>query len=71
MIYSEEKNECRRSPAGDVWRYSHDAGANMVEAKNQFINLRKDQYRKEMARLIESGSLEDIHKIVRILIQAY
>lgn len=70
MVYSEVKNEYGFSSA-DVIRYREDSGASIMEAKKHFMDMYHQRQKAEMAKLIESGTLEDIQKIVRILIERY
>ena len=70
MNYSAEKNEWGFS-AVDVFRYRDETGCSMMEAKKHFMNIYHDKKKAEMVTLIESGTLEDIQKIVRILIERY
>ena len=70
MVYSEVKNEYGFS-AEDVHRYREDTGAGMMEAKKHFMDMYHRKQKDKMVKLIESGTLEDIQKIVRILIERY
>lgn len=70
MTYSEEKNKYGYS-ALDVYEYREAYGVSMAEAHSHFKSLWKEARRKEMAKLIESGTLEDIHKIVAMLVEEY
>lgn len=70
MVYSEVKNEYGFS-AADIWRYREKTGAGLVEAKKHFMWLYKEKQKQEMVRLVESGSLEDIQKVVRILVDNF
>ena len=70
MVHSEVKNEYGFSTA-DVYRYREDTGAGMMEAKKHFMKIYRNRLKADMVRLVESGSLEDIQKIIRILIDDY
>ena len=70
MVYSEVKNEYGFS-AEDVRQYREQTGAGMMEAKKHFMDMYYRKQKAEMVKLIESGKLEDIQKIVRILIERY
>ena len=70
MVYSEVKNEYGFSSA-DVVRYREDTGASVMEAKKHFMDIYHQKQKAEMVKLIESGTLEDIQKIVKILIERY
>lgn len=70
MVYSEVKNEHDYS-AEDVRQYREQTGAGMMEAKKYFMELYHAKQKAEMVKLIESGTLEDIQKIVKILIERY
>jgi len=70
MVYSEVKNEYGFS-AEDVRTYRELTGTGMMEAKKHFIDIYHQKQKAEMVKLIESGTLEDIQKIVKILIERY
>lgn len=70
MVYSEVKNEYGFS-AEDVRAYRELTGAGMMEARKHFMDIYYQKQKAEMVKLIESGTLEDIQKVVRILIQRY
>lgn len=70
MVYCEVKNEYGFS-AEDVREYREQTGAGMMEAKKHFMDIYHQKQKAEMVKLIESGTLEDIQKIVRILIERY
>lgn len=70
MVRSEVKNEYGFS-AHDVYLYREATGAGMMDAKKHFIDIYRSNKKAEMAKLVESGSLEDIQKIMRILIEDY
>lgn len=70
MKYSETKNEFGFS-AEDIRRYRESTGASMMDAKTHFMDVYHQKQKAEMIRLIESGTLEDIQKIVKILIEKY
>lgn len=70
MVHSEVKNEYGFS-AEDVREYREQTGAGMMEAKKHFMDIYHQKQKTEMVKLIESGTLEDIQKIVRILIERY
>jgi hypothetical protein len=68
--YSEVKNKYGFS-AADVHEYREMFGVSMMEAKNHFMDIYRQEQKAEMVKLIESGTLEDIQKIVKILIERY
>jgi hypothetical protein len=68
--YSTVNNEYGYS-AEDVRQYREQFGVSMWEAKKHFMELYHTKKKDEMVKLIESGTLEDIQKIVRILIERY
>lgn len=70
MVYSEVKNEYGFS-AGDVREYREQFGVSIMEAKKHFMDMYHQRQKAEMVKLIESGTLEDIQKIVKILIERY
>lgn len=70
MVYSEVKNEYGFS-AEDVRQYREQTGAGMTEAKKHFMEIYHTKQKAEMVKLVESGTLEDIQKIVKILIERY
>lgn len=70
MVYSKVKNGYGFS-AEDVRKYREQTGAGMMEAKKHFMDIYHQKQKAEMVKLIESGTLEDIQKIVRILIERY
>lgn len=70
MVYSEVKNGYGFS-AEDVRAYRELTGASMMEAKKHFMDIYYQKQKAEMVKLIESGTLEDIQKIVKILIERY
>lgn len=70
MVHSEVKNEYGFS-AEDVREYREQTGAGMMEAKKHFMDIYHQKQKTEMVKLIESGTLEDIQKIVKILIERY
>ena len=70
MVYGEVKNEYGFS-AEDVREYREQTGAGMIEAKKHFMDIYHRKQKAEMVKLIESGTLEDIQKIVKILIERY
>jgi hypothetical protein len=55
----------------DIYRYRQDTGAGMHEALKHFENVYRFNQKYEMIRLIESGTLEDILEIVKILVDDY
>lgn len=55
----------------DVREYRERTGAGMMEAKKHFMDVYYAKQKAEMVKLIESGTLEDIQKIVKILIEKY
>jgi hypothetical protein len=70
MVYDEVKNEYGFSPE-DVRQYREQFDLSMMEAKKHFMRIYHQKQKAEMVRLIESGTLEDIQKIVRMLIERY
>ena len=70
MVYSTVNNEYGYS-AEDVRQYREQTGTSMWEAKNHFMNIYRQKQKAEMVKLIESGTLEDIREIVKILIERY
>lgn len=70
MDYSEEKTAFGFS-AADIYRYREETGAGMEQAKKHFIDIYRAKKKAEMLELVESGTLEDLQKIVRILVQDY
>ena len=70
MVHSEVKNEYGFS-ASDVYLYRETTGAGMMDAKKHFIDIYRSNKKAEMAKLVESGSLEDIRKVVSILVQEF
>lgn len=70
MVYGEMNNKYGFS-AADVHAYRESTGAGMMEAKRHFMNIYRAQKKAEMVELIESGTLEDIREIVKILIEDY
>jgi translation elongation factor EF-Ts len=57
--------------AEDVRAYREDTGASMMEAKKHFMDIYYAKQKAEMVELIESGTLEDITKVVRILVEKF
>jgi membrane protein involved in colicin uptake len=70
MVYSEVKNEYGFS-AEDVRKYREQTGAGMIEAKMYFMDIYHRKQKAEMVKLIESGTLEDIRKVVSILVERF
>lgn len=70
MVYSTVNNEYGYS-AEDVRQYREQFGASMWEAKKYFMEMYHTKKKDEMVKLIESGTLEDIREIVKILIERY
>lgn len=70
MMYSTVNNDYGFS-AADVHAYRESTGTSMMEAKKHFMNMYHAKQKAEMVRLVESGTLEDIQKIVRMLIERY
>lgn len=70
MVYDEVKNEYGFS-AKDIRDYREATGVSMWDAKKYFMQRYKLMKKAEMVKLIESGKLEDIQKVVRILIESY
>ena len=70
MVYSEVKNEYGFS-AEDVRQYREQTGAGMMEAKKHFMDKYHRKQKAEMVKLIESGTLEDIRKVVSILVERF
>ena len=57
--------------AEDVRAYREDTGASMMDAKKYFMDIYYAKQKAEMVKLIESGTLEDITKVVRILVEKF
>lgn len=70
MVYSEVKNEYGFSPE-DVRAYREQFGVSMMEAKKHFMDIYHRKQKAEMVKLIESGTLEDIRKVVSILVERF
>lgn len=70
MVYSEVKTQWGFS-AKDVQEYREQTGASMMDAKKHFMNIYHVKQKAEMVKLVESGTLEDIREIVKILIERY
>jgi hypothetical protein len=70
MVYSEVKNEYGFSDE-DIRQYREQFDLSTMEAKKHFMRIYHQKQKAEMVRLIESGTLEDIQKIVRMLIERY
>lgn len=70
MVHNEVKNGYGFS-AEDVSKYREQTGAGMMEAKKHFMDIYHQKQKAEMVKLIESGTLEDIQKNVKILIEKY
>ena len=70
MVRSEVNTEYDFS-AEDVRAYREQFGVSIWEAKKHFMEMHHAKQKAEMVKLIESGTLEDIQKIVKILIERY
>jgi hypothetical protein len=70
MVYSEVKNEYDFS-AEDVRAYREQFDVSMMEAKKHFMDIHRAKQKAEMLKLIESGTLEDIRKVVNILVKDF
>jgi hypothetical protein len=70
MVQSEVNNQYEYS-AKEVRDYREATGVSMWEAKKFFMQRYKLRKKAEMVKLVESGTLEDIQKIVKILIEDY
>lgn len=57
--------------AEDVREYRERTGVGMMEAKKHFMDIYYAKQKAEMVKLIESGTLEDITKVVRILVEKF
>lgn len=57
--------------AEDVRKYREQTGAGMMEAKKHFMDIYHQKQKAEMVKLIESGTLEDIRKVVSILVEKF
>ncbi len=57
--------------ADDVREYRERTGAGMMEAKKYFMDIYYAKQKAEMVKLIESGTLEDVTKVVRILMEKF
>ena len=55
----------------DIKEYRERTGVGLMEAKKHFMDIYHQKQKAEMVKLIESGTLEDIQKIVKILIERY
>lgn len=55
----------------DIRAYREDTGASMMEAKKHFMDIYYAKQKAEMVKLIESGTLEDIQKVVSILVERF
>ncbi len=55
----------------DIKEYRERTGASMMEAKKHFMDTYHAKQKAEMVKLIESGTLEDIQKVVRILVNNF
>ena len=55
----------------DIKEYRERTGASMMEAKKHFMDIYYAKQKAEMVKLIESGTLEDIQKVVRILVNNF
>ena len=55
----------------DVREYRERTGAGMIQAKKHFMDIYSAKQKAEMVKLIESGTLEDITKVVRILVEKF
>ncbi len=57
--------------AEDVREYRERTGASMMDAKKHFMDTYYAKKKAEMVKLIESGTLEDIRKVVSILVEKF
>lgn len=57
--------------AADVCEYRERTGASMMDAKKHFMDIYHAKQKAEMVKLIESGTLEDIQKVVRMLVEKF
>ncbi len=57
--------------AEDVREYRERTGAGVMEAKKHFMDIYYAKQKTEMVKLVESGTLEDIQKVVRILVEKF
>ncbi len=57
--------------AADIRDYRERTGASMWDAKKHFMDIYYAKQKAEMVKLIESGTLEDIQKVVRILVEKF
>jgi translation elongation factor EF-Ts len=55
----------------DIKEYRERTGAGLMEAKKHFMDTYHAKQKAEMVKLIESGTLEDIQKVVRILVNNF
>ena len=55
--------------AEQIREYREQTGAGMVEAKKHFQAIQDARIKQEMVRLIESGTAEDVQKVVKYLIE--
>lgn len=70
MVHSEVKNEYGFSDR-DVFEYRQQFGVSFEEARNHFKGIHRDKQRARMAQLVQSGTLEDVLEIVKILMKDY
>jgi translation elongation factor EF-Ts len=57
--------------AADIREYRERTGASMMEAKKHFMDIYYAKQKAEMVKLIESGTLEDIRKVVSMLVEKF
>jgi translation elongation factor EF-Ts len=55
----------------DIKEYRERTGAGLMEAKKHFMDIHYARQKAEMVKLIESGTLEDIQKVVRMLVEKF
>lgn len=55
----------------DIKEYRERTGAGLMEAKKHFMDIHRAKQKAEMVKLIESGTLEDIRKVVSILVKDF
>jgi len=57
--------------AEQIRDYRDRPGTGMMDAKRYFSDLEKEKQKEEMMKLVQNASLEDIRKILSILIESY
>lgn len=57
--------------AQQIRDYRDRTGASMMDAKKHFSDIEKEKQKEEMMKLAQNASIEDIRKILAILIESY